>query len=82
MIAADSACVTHVERVPARTGQSAPWPAWVPAQLRSALGAQGVAAPWRHQAEAADLAHAGRHVVLGTGTASGKSLAYQLPALA
>jgi DEAD/DEAH box helicase domain-containing protein len=28
---------------------------------------------------AADLAHSGRHVVLSTGTASGKSLAYQLP---
>ncbi|MDN4175922.1 DEAD/DEAH box helicase, partial [Nocardioides sp. SOB77] len=26
-------------------------------------------------------AHAGQHVVLATGTASGKSLAYQLPAL-
>src|SRR5262249_38487586 len=31
--------------------------------------------------EAAELAHAGRHVVLSTGTASGKSLAYQLPVL-
>jgi DEAD/DEAH box helicase domain-containing protein len=30
---------------------------------------------------AADAAHHGRHVVLATGTASGKSLAYQLPAL-
>ena len=41
----------------------------------------GITAPWRHQAMAADAAHAGRHVVLSTGTASGKSLAYQLPAL-
>ena len=30
---------------------------------------------------AADAAHSGRHVVLASGTASGKSLAYQLPAL-
>ena len=30
---------------------------------------------------AADAAYAGQHVVLATGTASGKSLAYQLPAL-
>ena len=37
--------------------------------------------PWEHQVAAAELAHAGRHVVLATGTASGKSLAYQLPAL-
>ena len=38
-------------------------------------------APWRHQVEAAQLAREGAHVVVATGTASGKSLAYQLPAL-
>ncbi|MBE1485584.1 DEAD/DEAH box helicase domain-containing protein [Plantactinospora soyae] len=74
--------VTHVERLPARTGVVAPWPDWVPAKLRAALADQGVVAPWRHQAEAAEHAYAGRHVVIATGTASGKSLAYQLPALA
>jgi DEAD/DEAH box helicase domain-containing protein len=37
--------------------------------------------PWSHQADAAALAHAGRDVVVATGTASGKSLAYQLPVL-
>ncbi|MFD0788517.1 DEAD/DEAH box helicase, partial [Micromonospora azadirachtae] len=42
----------------------------------------GVTAPWRHQAEAAALAYDGQHVVVATGTASGKSLAYQMPALA
>jgi DEAD/DEAH box helicase domain-containing protein len=73
--------VTHVERMPARAGRPAPWPAWVPGELRSALEAHGIAAPWSHQAEAAELAHGGSHVVLATGTASGKSLAYQLPAL-
>nr|WP_255608518.1 DEAD/DEAH box helicase [Micromonospora sp. PLK6-60] len=74
--------VTHVERVPARAGTTAPWPAWAPAELRAAFARRGVTAPWRHQAEAAELAYAGRHVVVATGTASGKSLAYQLPALA
>jgi DEAD/DEAH box helicase domain-containing protein len=74
--------VTHIERVEARTGRPAPWPSWVPADLVSALGGRGIAAPWEHQATAASLAFAGRHVVLATGTASGKSLAYQLPALA
>ncbi|MFS8478445.1 MAG: DEAD/DEAH box helicase [Micromonosporaceae bacterium] len=74
--------VTHVERIPARPGTTAPWPDWVPSDLRSAFAARGVTAPWRHQVEAAALAHAGHHVVISTGTASGKSLAYQLPALA
>lgn len=74
--------VTHVERLPARAGITVPWPAWTPDRLRAAYAARGVTAPWRHQAEAAELAYAGRHVVLATGTGSGKSLAYQLPALA
>jgi DEAD/DEAH box helicase domain-containing protein len=75
-------CITHVERVPARTGRTAPWPDWVPPELRDALAARGVTEPWQHQVEAASLAYAGRHVVLATGTASGKSLAYHLPGLA
>ena len=51
-------------------------------KLGEFLARRGVTAPWRHQAEAAELAYAGQHVVVATGTASGKSLAYQLPALA
>src|SRR6185437_15413218 len=39
----------------------------------------GVEQPWSHQAEAADAAWSGQSVVLATGTASGKSLAYLLP---
>src|SRR3954462_2999278 len=73
--------VTHIEEVPARSGVHAAWPAWVPPALRTALAGRGITAPWVHQAAAADLAHRGTHVVLATGTASGKSLAYQLPAL-
>lgn len=34
---------------------------------------------WSHQVEAVDLARSGRSVVVATGTASGKSLCYQLP---
>ena len=37
--------------------------------------------PYTHQVEAAEHAHAGRSVVVSTGTASGKSLAYLLPTL-
>jgi len=46
-----------------------------------ALHDHGITAPWSHQLSAAQLAHDGRHVVISTGTASGKSLAYQLPIL-
>ena len=74
-------CLTHVEQVPSRVGSTVDWPLWVPADLRAALRARGVERPWSHQAAAADLARAGRHVVVSTGTASGKSLAYHLPVL-
>jgi DEAD/DEAH box helicase domain-containing protein len=43
------------------------------------LRARGVDALWSHQAEAIDALRGGRSVVVATGTASGKSLCYQLP---
>ena len=73
--------VTHLERVPARAGRTAAWPDWVPELVIDRLRARGVLAPWAHQAAAAELAHAGTSVVVSTGTASGKSLAYLLPVL-
>jgi len=78
----DPGPLTHVERVPPRTGTTVDWPSWVPDELRAAFASRGVLVPWRHQAEAAGAAWSGRHVVISTGTASGKSLAYQLPVLA
>ena len=58
-----------------------PWPAWADRGAARpagrARGHRAVAAPGRRRAAARD----GRHVVVATGTASGKSLAYQLPAL-
>ncbi|WP_438866058.1 DEAD/DEAH box helicase [Paractinoplanes brasiliensis] len=78
---ADDSPITHIEEIPARTGKTAPWPAWVSPDVVTALGAHGIAQPWEHQATAASLAAQGTHVVVATGTASGKSLAYQLPVL-
>ena len=58
---------------PARTGTLArPLPDAVAERL-------GVATLWSHQAQAIDLARAGRSVVVATGTASGKSLCFQAP---
>jgi len=73
--------VTHVEHVPARIGRRAAWPVWADPLLVSRLELAGVPAPWEHQAVAADLVHGGSSVVIATGTASGKSLAYLLPVL-
>ncbi len=73
--------LTHLEVLGPRAGESVDWPAWADPELVAAYVAAGVRRPWRHQASAAQAAHEGRHVVVATGTASGKSLAYQLPAL-
>ncbi len=73
--------MTHVSRLPERAARHEPWPEWAEPSAVAAFRAAGVEKPWRHQAEAASLAHAGTHVVVSTGTASGKSLAYQLPVL-
>jgi DEAD/DEAH box helicase domain-containing protein len=71
----------HVAELPARRGRQRPWPTWVEPDVLAAFTDRGISSPWAHQVQAADLAHAGRHVVISTGTASGKSLAYQLPIL-
>ncbi len=73
--------VTHVERLPARSGVRADWPAWSDADVVGGYRALGVERPWTHQVTAADAAWAGRHTVLATSTGSGKSLAFWLPAL-
>ncbi|MGA8850549.1 MAG: DEAD/DEAH box helicase [Aeromicrobium sp.] len=73
--------VTHVEHVPAREAVIEPWPAWIDPQVRAVFEAEGIATVWGHQAEAMEHLRAGRHVVISTGTASGKSLAFQAPAL-
>jgi DEAD/DEAH box helicase domain-containing protein len=74
--------LTHVELLAPRLARSAAWPEWTPSAVRRAFAERGVEQPWTHQVEAAEAAWAGEHVVVSTGTASGKSLAFQLPALA
>ncbi|MFC4359359.1 DEAD/DEAH box helicase [Halobium salinum] len=49
-------------------------------RLDSALQSRGIGRLYRHQAEAIEAVREGRNVVLATETASGKSLAYTVPA--
>jgi DEAD/DEAH box helicase domain-containing protein len=71
----------HVAELPARHGRPRAWPAWAETDVITTFVERGIENPWSHQVTAATLAHSGRHVVVSTGTASGKSLAYQLPIL-
>lgn len=69
----------HVAEIPARAARNAQWPSWLHPEVLATLRSQDIAVPWSHQVQAADLAHAGHDVVIATGTASGKSLAFQMP---
>ncbi|HEY9252873.1 MAG TPA: DEAD/DEAH box helicase, partial [Nocardioides sp.] len=73
--------LAHLEQVPPREAVFADWPTWASADVVASFAARGIERPWQHQAVAAEAAHEGTHVIVSTGTASGKSLAYQLPAL-
>ena len=67
--------------VPARPASCAGIPGWLHPDVVAALGQRGIAQLWAHQADALDLVHRGTHTVVATGTASGKSLCYQIPIL-
>ncbi|WP_059010587.1 DEAD/DEAH box helicase [Streptomyces specialis] len=73
--------LTHMEQLPARPGRHAPWPDRIHPEVIDAVRASGIEQPWAHQARTIELALRGESVVLSTGTASGKSLAYQVPVL-
>ncbi len=73
--------LTAWQRLPAREASCAPWPEGVDSRLITALAQQGIKEPYTHQARAIEAALAGRHVVVVTGTASGKTLCYNVPVL-
>ncbi len=66
---------------PARGARVEPLPDDLDPRVVSALVANGVTSLYRHQAEAWEAARRSENVVVTTGTASGKSLAFNLPVL-
>ncbi|QFG67600.1 DEAD/DEAH box helicase [Ornithinimicrobium pratense] len=73
--------LVHVRTLPARQGRTRPWPDWVAPEVVAAFEGGGVSALWEHQETVARLARDGEHVLVATGTASGKSVGYLLPVL-
>ena len=67
--------VLHVERLAPRAEVLADTAVPLPPELVSRLPGR----LWSHQAAAIDLVRQGESVVIATGTASGKSLCYQVP---
>jgi DEAD/DEAH box helicase domain-containing protein len=70
--------VAHAETIPAAEPRVAPLPEELHPGLHDALPFDGL---YERQREAWDVAARGEHLILATGTASGKSLAFNLPVL-
>jgi DEAD/DEAH box helicase domain-containing protein len=73
--------LAHLTTDPARPAHTAPLPDDLDPRVRQALAAVGVGELFTHQAEAWEAAARGEHLIVTTGTASGKTLAFNLPVL-
>lgn len=73
--------VTAWERLPVRPARYGPWPEGLDPRVVDATRAQGIERLFTHQAQAVEAALQGENVVVVTGTASGKTLCYNLPVL-
>lgn len=73
--------IEHVRVLPAREGRFANPQRPLPEPLQRLLAKRGIEQLYCHQAEALDAARSGQDLVVVTGTASGKTLCYNLPIL-
>ena len=76
-----AAGVTSWRVAPAREARTAPFPEGVDPRITAALAERGITELYTHQAGAIQSALTGANVVVVTGTASGKTLCYNLPVL-
>ena len=70
--------LVHLREISARTSEPGPFPDDVPSLVVDRLGLVGVTGLYAHQRTAFDAVRAGRNVIVATGTASGKTLVYNL----
>ena len=73
--------IAHGEDVPARGARYGVLDHSLDGRLERALGAGGIDALYTHQTDAINSLRSGKNVIVSTGTASGKSLCYNLPVL-
>jgi DEAD/DEAH box helicase domain-containing protein len=73
--------IAYVNTESAREARLAPLPDELHPRVRDALADQGITELYTHQRAAWDAAARGEHLVVTTGTASGKTLAFNLPVL-
>src|SRR5258705_2591683 len=68
--------------LPPRPAQTRPFPEDLPAPVKQTLIAAGIHILYSHQLEAWTYSRTGENIILATGTASGKTLSYNLPVFA
>jgi DEAD/DEAH box helicase domain-containing protein len=73
--------LAHLAVEPARGARTVPLPPQLQPAVRDALARRGIGDLYAHQAEAYEAASGGGNVIVTTGTASGKTLAFNLPVL-
>ena len=73
--------VVHVQEIPAREAVYGELSAPLPGPVQEAIASLGIEQLYSHQTEAIENLRAGRHTAIVTGTASGKTLCYNLPVL-
>lgn len=73
--------IVHIEMLPAREARYEALTRPLPPPLEDILQRRGVSGLYTHQACAIDAAREGENVLVATGTASGKTLCYNLPVL-
>ncbi len=73
--------VTHWEIIPPKEATVVDFPGEVDTRLKEALHQKGISRLYSHQGEAFEHLSTGKNVVIVTPTASGKTLAYNLPVL-
>ena len=73
--------LAHLATEPARSSRVEPLPRGLDPRVVSALAGRGISELFSHQAEAWEAASRGENMIITTGTASGKSLAFTLPVL-
>src|ERR671918_167131 len=69
--------LVHIETLPARAPETAPFPG-LPDPIPDRLRLLGIEGLYPHQARALELLEHGRNVIVASGTASGKTLVYDL----
>lgn len=73
--------IAHIRKIPARQARYRTLSKPLPAAVEQVLAGDGITELYEHQAHAVDAARAGRSLMVVTGTASGKTLCYNLPVL-